>query len=212
MRKILFMVVVMKIIMVVFTGCGIKNEVSTDELIKLEKQIKDKVLSLDSYDNFISCIIDEEKRIVVVELMDNSEEQQRWFKENINNSNNIIFKQGSSYILSIDVNQKIENIINNGPQLSSNPFDYIQVSQNEYDELLKYPKETFEYAIKDLIDTNASGGLRSYIEALLCSEINNHFKYDFESASDYLNNYKIFLNQDNTDFNDYDIYAKSLLK
>ena len=109
MRKILFMVVVMKIIMVVFTGCGIKNDVSTDELIKLEKQIKDKVLSLDSYDNFISCSVDEEKRIVVVELMDDSEEQQRWFKENINNSNNIIFKQGSSYILSIDVNQKIEN-------------------------------------------------------------------------------------------------------
>ena len=63
-----------------------------------------------------------------------------------------------------------------------------------YNELLNSPKETFAYAITDLINTNASDGLKSYIEALLCSEINTNFIYDFESASDYLNNYKIYLN------------------
>ena len=122
------MVIVAIIIVVTLVILGKKDNTNLQEVLNGSVEIKG--------------IVDEEKRIVVVELMDDSEEQQRWFKENINNSNDIIFKQGSSYILSIDVNQKIENIINNGPQLSSNPFDYIQVSQNEYDELLKYPKET----------------------------------------------------------------------
>ena len=51
----------------------------------------------------------------------------------------------------------------------------------------------------------------SYIESLLCSEINTNFIYDFESASDYLNNYKIYLNSTDK-LNEYDKYAKSLLK
>ena len=95
---------------------------------------------------------------------------------------------------------------------SSNPFDYIKTSQKEYNELLNHPKETFEYAIKDLIETNANNGLKSYIEALLCKEINKNFKYDFESANDYLKHYKEFLQQSHSDFNNYDKYAISLLK
>lgn len=111
-----------------------------------------------------------------------------------------------------DIANKIKTIINNGNQGSSNPYDYINASKNEYNELLEQPKETFEYAIKDLIDTNASNGLVSYIEAMLCGEINKNFQYDFTSANDYLENYKEFLNKSDSVLNDYDTYTKSLLK
>ena len=90
-----------------------------------------------------------------------------------------------------DIEDKINVIVISGPLQSSNPYDYINENKDIYNELLNSPK--------------------SYIEALLCSEINTNFIYDFESASDYLNNYKIYLNSTDK-LNEYDKYAKSLLK
>ena len=112
----------------------------------------------------------------------------------------------------INVLENINKIIDNGPVTSSNPLDYIKASQAIYNELLKYPKETFKYAIKDLIDTDANEGLKSYIEAKLCSEINDSFQYNFASATDFLEHYKEYLTKSYTDFNEYDKYAKKLLK
>lgn len=110
-----------------------------------------------------------------------------------------------------DIEEKINIIALSGPLQSSNPYDYINANKEIYNELLNSPKETFEFSMNDLINTNASSGLKSYIESLLCSEINIDFKYNFESAIDYLNQYKSYLN--NTDkLNDYDKYTKSLLK
>ena len=119
---------------------------------------------------------------------------------------------GKKRVDDFNVSEKIDIIVNNGPQASSNPFDYVKANQEMYDELLSHKKESFEYSIKDLIETNAGSGLRSYIEALLCSEINDNFKYDFESANDYLEHYKEFLTKSYSDFNSYDKYAKTLLK
>ena len=155
----------------------------------------------------------EKNKVVIVGLIDNSKKEQKWFKKNIVNSKYIKFEQGEkSKNTIIKVSSIIDSIVNNGPHTSSNPFDYIKTSQKEYNELLNHPKETFEYAIKDLIETNANNGLKSYIEALLCKEINKNFKYDFESANDYLKHYKEFLQQSHSDFNNYDKYAISLLK
>lgn len=125
-------------------------------------------------------------------------------EENINKSN----KVNENF----NVSKLLDTIINEGPKTSSNPFDYINKSQKEYDLLLTHPKETFEYSIKDLIETNAGNGLKSYLEALLCKEINKNFDYDFESASNYLEHYKEYLTNDQNTFNDYDNYAKSLLE
>lgn len=125
-------------------------------------------------------------------------------EENINKSN----KVNENF----NVGELLDIIISEGPKTSSNPFDYINKSQKEYDLLLTHPKETFEYSIKDLIETNAGNGLKSYLEALLCKEINKNFDYDFESAKDYLEHYKEYLTNNQNTFNDYDNYAKSLLK
>lgn len=112
----------------------------------------------------------------------------------------------------IDVSEKLDEIINNGPPTSSNPYDYIESSKDTFNELLANLKETFEYAIKDLINTDAGNGLKSYIEALLCLKINTDFVYDFESAPDYLKNYKKYLASTNNSFSDFDKYTQELLK
>ena len=97
----------------------------------------------------------------------------------------------------IDVSEKLAEIINNGPPTSSNPYDYIESSKD---------------TIKDLINTDAGNGLKSYIEALLCLKINTDFVYDFESAPDYLKNYKKYLANTDNNFSDYDKYTQEILK
>lgn len=52
---------------------------------------------------------------------------------------------------------------------------------------------------------------KSYLEALLCLEINKNFQYNFESANDFLELYKEFLMDKNNNFNEYDKYALKLL-
>lgn len=112
----------------------------------------------------------------------------------------------------IDIEEYLNKIVTNGPMTSSNPFDYIESSIDIYNELLEYSKEVFEYCINDLITTNGNDGLKSYIEAVLCSEINKSFSYAFESAGDYLENYKKYLEENDIEFNEYDNYTKSILK
>lgn len=214
MKKKILIILGIGLILLNLTGCTTKNNVTIEELNK----VNDKIVSYFqensrvTYDNYSYNYVDEKNKVVIVGLVNNSKEEQEWFLKNIVNSKYIKFEQGNHLQNESNISNKIDLIVNNGPQTSSNPFDYIKASQKEYDELLSSPKETFEYAINDLITTNASKGLKSYIEALLCKEINTNFDYDFESTNDYLAHYKEFLNKDSTILNDYDKYAISLLK
>ena len=215
MRKIICALFLCSIIILVVISCKIKKEVSIDEL----NNINDEIIGYfnrngtKKYDNFSYNYVDEKEKVVVVGLIDNSKKEQKWFSKNIVDSKYLRFEKAKrmedDYL---NVSKKIDIIVNNGPQASSNPFDYIKASQKEYDDWLENKRVSFEYAIKDLIDTNANNGLKSYIEALLCKEINKNFEYDFESADDYLKHYKEFLSKNNIDFNEYDKYAKSLIK
>lgn len=215
MKKVILTIVWCAFMFLEFTGCIKEKKVSIDDLNSINDKIIEyfKINGVEEYNNYSYNYVDEENKLVIVGLVDSSEKEQEWFKKNIVDSKYIKFEQGEhlkdEYF---DVSEKIDVIINNGPHTSSNPFDYVKTSQNEYDELLNHPKETFEYAIKDLIDTDAKNGLKSYIEALLCKDINKNFEYDFESANDYLEHYKEFLTRSYSDFNEYDKYAKALLK
>lgn len=215
MKKVILTIVWCSFMFLEFTGCIKEKKVSIDDLNSINDKIIEyfKINGVEEYNNYSYNYVDEENKLVIVGLVDSSEKEQEWFKKNIVDSKYIKFEQGEhlkdEYF---DVSEKIDVIINNGPHTSSNPFDYVKTSQNEYDELLNHPKETFEYAIKDLIDTDAKNGLKSYIEALLCKDINKNFEYDFESANDYLEHYKEFLTRSYSDFNEYDKYAKALLK
>ena len=215
MKKIILTILLCGIVVLGLTGCETKTNVSVEELNNINNKIIDyfQKNGTEKCNNYSYNYVDEKNKVVIVGLIDNSKKEQKWFKKNIVNSKYIKFEQGEkSKNTIINVSSIIDSIVNNGPHTSSNPFDYIKTSQKEYNELLDHPKETFEYAIKDLIETNANNGLKSYIEALLCKEINKNFKYDFESANDYLKHYKEFLQQSHSDFNNYDKYAISLLK
>lgn len=214
MKRVSLFILIGGLITFGLSGCMVEDDVSVEELNKINNQIIEyfQENGVIDYDNYSYNYVDEENKIVVVGLVDNSKEEQEWFKKNVVNSKYIKFEQGEHLEEEIDISKNLEVIVNNGPQASSNPYDYIKASQKEYTELLKYPKETFEYAIKDLIETNAENGLKGYIEALLCREINKNFEYDFESANDYLEHYKEFLTKSDSIFNDYDKYVISLIK
>ena len=215
MKKKIFVILVFGFMILGLTGCETKTNVSIEELNNINNKIIDyfQKNGTKNYSNYSYNYVDEKNKVVIVGLVNNSEKEQKWFKKNIVNSKYIKFEQGDTFTSeTINVSSKIDSIVNSGPQTSSNPFDYINASQKEYNELLAHPKETFEYAIKDLIETNANNGLKSYIEALLCKEINKNFEYNFKSANDYLKHYKEFLQQSYSDFNTYDKYAISLLK
>ncbi len=110
-----------------------------------------------------------------------------------------------------EVENLINTIVDNGPKESSIPYDYIDASREEYDKLLSTEELTFQFAISDLINTNAGNGLKSYIEVLLCNQINNNFQVGFSSADEWLTKYKEYLNKTGKDFNSYDDYARKLL-
>ncbi len=98
LKKILF-IVLCGIIILNMTGCREQSRkyVTVTELKKLQEQITD---SISSYHNFASCFLDEEKKIVVVELIDNSEEEQEWFRKHIIHSSYVQFRQGGPYTTS----------------------------------------------------------------------------------------------------------------
>lgn len=214
MKKIL-LIVVFLLLLLGITGCFKRKKVTIDELNIINNEIINYFqTNEDKYNNYSYNYVDLENYVVVVGLVDNSKKQQEWFKKNVVNSKYIKFEEGErlSNEMDLDIEKKINTIVDNGPSMSSNPYDYIRTNQSIYDELISMPEETFKYSIKDLIESNAGNGLKSYIEALLCININNNFKYDFESANDFLTHYKEFLSNDKNKFNSYDEYAKALLK
>lgn len=77
-------------------GCNKEKEVSLNEL----NDINDKIIayfqqkSVDKYKNFSYNYVDENNKVVIVGLVDNSKEQQEWFKKNVVNSKYIKFEQG----------------------------------------------------------------------------------------------------------------------
>ncbi len=89
------------------TGCDDKietndnvnkiNKVSIDELNDINNKIifyfNDNGTSV--YDNYSYNYVDENDMVVIVGLVDNSEEEQEWFRRNIVDSKYIRFEQGN---------------------------------------------------------------------------------------------------------------------
>ena len=74
------------------------DHISLDELSNIQDKITVSVSATENYTNFSSCYVDQENKVVVVELVDNRESQQQWFRTNIFNSKYIKFVQGGPYI------------------------------------------------------------------------------------------------------------------
>lgn len=97
MKKTILTILVCGVMVLGLTGCIKEKEVSIDEL----NSINDKIIyyfqtnGAEKYDNYSYNYVDEENKIVIVGLVDNSIEQQEWFKKNIVNSKYIKFEQGN---------------------------------------------------------------------------------------------------------------------
>lgn len=100
MKKTIFNILMCGVIVLEITGCVKEKDVSVDEL----NSINDKIIEYfqtngtEKYENYSYNYVDEEDKLVIVGLVDNSIEQQEWFKHNIVNSKYIKFEQGNPVI------------------------------------------------------------------------------------------------------------------
>ncbi len=76
---------------------NVQEILSVEDLKKLQEKITNRVSQNKEYTNFAAIEINEETRKVVVTLINNTEEEQKWFSENIVNSPYITFIKGGPY-------------------------------------------------------------------------------------------------------------------
>lgn len=98
MKKTILTILVCGFMVLGLTGCG--KEITISELESLRDEITTKVQETDVINNFASVRVDYEKNVVIVELIDNSKEKQKEFKDNIMKSKYIEFEQGGPYTTS----------------------------------------------------------------------------------------------------------------
>lgn len=81
-----------------FTGCDKKEKLDVNELNDVNNKIIEYFQKNDAgeYENYSYNYLDEENKVVIVGLVDNSREQQEWFKNNVINSKYLKFEQGNS--------------------------------------------------------------------------------------------------------------------
>ena len=94
MKKVLF-ILFCGILSISMLGCEMKTNLN--QLNEIQEEVTNNVSKQSNYTNFASCYVDLENHLVVVELIDNSKEQQDWFKANILNSKYLKFVQGGPY-------------------------------------------------------------------------------------------------------------------
>lgn len=102
-KKNLLLSVLILVMFFSLVGCGEREVtiVKIEELNNINNQISEYFISNDlEYSNLGAHYVDEDSKMVVVELIVNTSEQQKWFRENVVNSGLIKFIQGGPYTTS----------------------------------------------------------------------------------------------------------------
>lgn len=138
-------------------SCDNTIKITIEELENIHKEVDDSIEKYrenNEYHNVASTGVDREKYRLIIELVDNSTEQQKWFRENIYDSKYIVFKQGGPYTTS------------NGNTIKPNLFNRNEIIKVTIDNYSQY-KNNFEYSDKDTIDTiyNLFKNLETNIES-----------------------------------------------
>lgn len=197
MKKKIFSLILCGIIVLGVSGCSgnIKN-VSISELNELQEQITIKISEQNDYNNFASCSIDEENKVVIVELVDNSEEQQEWFKKNISNSDYIKFEQGGPYTTS-NVNC-LENVL--GGYITSEKITPKEISLNE---IVNVDIEKLEYSKVKITDNDLIYAIIKTSDEKTIEVVGDYFnkKYNNYQSSKTNDGYYIYLYNGYNDFN-----------
>lgn len=147
--------------------CPIDN-VSISYLKELQDNITNILDEKKDYSNYSSCYVDEENKVVIIELEDNSLEQQEWFRKNIMDSEYIHFKQGEKatvstmdfYIYKPEFHNdiKFNDYYKNNDRtiyLAGNIEEFYIVNEGNKDTLKNYISQTyqtFDDSIKSITD------------------------------------------------------------
>lgn len=117
-------------------------KITIEELEDIHKIVDDSIAKYKEnyeYHNVASTGVDREKYRLIIELVDNSESAQKWFRENIYDSKYILFNQGGPYTTS------------NEGTIKPNLFDRSEIIKVEINNYSQY-KNNFAYTDNDTID------------------------------------------------------------
>ena len=210
MKKILTIVLCL-FMLVVITGCNNK-EVSIKELNKINDKITEFYINNnDKAGNLGSHYVDEENMVVVVELINNTQEEQEKFREEVIDSEYIKFVQGGQYNtftseqLKITKtkdcnNQLIEYYQHEEGKVYLVCLDEVMIDGATLKEFFSKTYQTFDDSINnliddmELIDTYKDGGSKLYksdtISLLKCNTIEgNKDIYIGDTNLEYQENY-----------------------
>ena len=116
MKKVIFTILVCGVMIFGITGCGNKSEkeIKKEDLESVNNQIIEyfQTNGVENYKNFAFNYVDEENKVVIVGLINNSEEEQEIFRKNIVDSKLIKFIKGER---SENVNNSFKLIFNQKP-------------------------------------------------------------------------------------------------
>ena len=153
MKKIFSFLIIFFLILSII-GCNKKEVKATmEELKMLRGEIQDKLKQLDHYNGISSFGIDAKEMVIVVEFVENDEEHQKWFKDNICDSEYIKFKQGGPYTTSSNI--RIEVVKNTNQD--GNKFNlYVDRSNKIYlssniEEVYYVKSDLMKYTLKEYI-------------------------------------------------------------
>lgn len=142
MKKTILTILLCGVMLIGITGCGNnKEEVAKEDLESVNNKIIEyfQTNGVKDYENFTFNYIDEENKVIVVGLLDNSKKEQEKFKKTIVDSNLIRFVKGEKLIdedenkKPIDVKAFIRtyNILN---VAESNDNNYIYLTIRQFQE------------------------------------------------------------------------------
>ena len=182
--------------------------ISYDELKSIKKEIENKLeeyMKNNTYTNFSSIGINEVKNKIIIELVDNSEEEQNWFRENIYNSKYILFEQGGPYTTLNSKIQVVKSIMQDTNKfskylekeektiyLSSSLDDVYYILNNKVITLKDYLSNTYQtlddgmekvISIVEYFDSLNDGGTKIFksknydITIIKCNTLSKNYDY-----------------------------------
>ena len=147
-------ILLITILLTTISGCNKKEAKATmDELKMLRGEIQGKLKQLDHYNGISSFGIDTKEMVIIVEFVENDKEHQKWFKDNICDSEYIKFKQGGPYTTSSNI--RIEVVKNTNQD--GNKFNlYVDRDNKIYlssniDEVYYVKTDLMKYTLKEYI-------------------------------------------------------------
>lgn len=145
MKKIILTILLCGVMVLEITGCSNnKKEVVNEELQSVNNKIIEyfQTHGITEYENYTFNYVDEENKVVVVGLLDNSEKEQEKFKKTIVDSNLIRFVKGGRLVdevenkNTIDLNSFVRtyNILNVA-ESNDNNYIYLTIRQFQDEEV-----------------------------------------------------------------------------